>query len=355
MYYKKFVSMFVCISIFILLIIVGFNYFVDPANLFHKKNVDYAVDNMVKGKGVVNLINMDERYFMKKFIIKSNEKPDVIVLGSSRSMGIKKEFFKNSSKFSNYSVSGAGMNDYISLWYIFRSHFGQNPNTIILGIDPWVLNINNGDDRWRSLSQEYYQAVLILDLDDKKSINQRNIDILKKFRELFSIKYFKESIRLRKSKIFPKAVDSDSLIDEDMIMPDGSRKYGIKTNSIDKDVVDERATSYIGNGNIYQLNGYESLDKNKLNNFINYLQKENIEIIFYLPPYHPKVYNYILNNSKYKNVVHAELFLRDIALKHKIKVYGSYNPKNCGVDLQDFTDGMHMKTSGYQKIFFNTI
>lgn len=355
MYHKKFINMFVSISVVILLIIASFNYFVDPANLFHKKNVDYAVDNMVNGKGVVNLINMDERYFMKQFIVKSNVNPDVIVLGSSRSMGIKKDFLKDCDNFSNYSVSGAGIKDYISLWYVFKSHFKQNPDKIILGIDPWVLNDNNGDERWRSLSQEYYQASMILNLDDTKSINQQNLGILKKCRELFSIKYFKESIRLRKSKIFPKAVNSDSIIDEDIIMPDGSRKYGSKTNSIDKDTVDKRVIGYIENGNIYQLNGYESLDKDKINKFISYLQKENIEIIFYLPPYHPKVYSYISSNSKYKNVENAELFLRNIALKYKIKLYGSYNPKKCGVDLQDFTDGMHMKTSGYQKIFFDKI
>lgn len=353
MNFKKFVYTFIGFSFFCLFAILAFNCYVDPANLVRNKNIDYAVSNMINGKGIIKLVNTDERIFVKKLINESNKMPETIVLGSSRSMGISKTFFDDDRLFFNYSVSGADIRDYISIWFTFLSHFKSEPQKIIFGLDPWIFNNNANDSRWESLSDEYYDACLLieLDVDAKKKCS---FSYIKKIKELLSISYLKESLKLKKENIVPEAVAVTDSRKETVIMPDGWRKYGTEFNNISKNLVEKRVNSYIS-GNIYKLNEYQDLDTYKFEKFIRYLKGNNIEIIFYLPPYHPKVYSYMLNKSQYKNVENAEIFLRNFALENKIKVYGSYNPKKCGVNSQDFADGMHMKASGYQKIFFNKI
>ena len=132
--FDKFAKGFVIISIVILGIIAGFNYWIDPAGIFNNKKVDLAVSYLVEGKAVAGLTNFDERIFKKELIWQTKAKPETIVLGSSRAMGIGAEFDKDKNSFGNYSVSGANFNDDIALFAVYYNKYQDVPENLIEAI-----------------------------------------------------------------------------------------------------------------------------------------------------------------------------------------------------------------------------
>ena len=133
--FDKFTKMFSVICITILLFIAGFNYYMDPAGIFNNRKVDIAVNYLVQGKAVAGLTNFDERIFKKELIIKTNIRPDTIVFGSSRAMGIISEFDKDKNSFGNYSVSGANFNDDIALFDVYFEKYHKFPKKVILAFE----------------------------------------------------------------------------------------------------------------------------------------------------------------------------------------------------------------------------
>lgn len=355
--FNKFVKFFICISVGILCLIGGFNYLVDPAGIFNNKKVDLAVSYLVSGKAVAGLTNFDERIFKKELILQTKEKPETIILGSSRAMGIRAEFDKDKNSFGNYSVSGANFNDDIALFSIYYDKYQDVPNKVILAVEPWSLNKNRGDTRWKSLEKEYYAGLKLINFSGEEIKEYNDISYaFEKIKTLLSISYLRNSItELRKDLKMPVAVDNNCNTKE-IILSDGSRKYSKATEELTKNEVYKNAQSYINRGRIYQLDNFNDLDKNDIEKFlafIKYLKANNVEISFWFPPYHPYVYQYIEKNNKFNNVLEAEKLFKDIAQKENLKTFGSYNPELCGVDETDFSDGMHLRTSGYEKVFKN--
>ena len=353
--FNKFVKIFTIGSIAILIIIAGFNYLVDPAGIFNNKKVDLAVSYLVSGKAVAGLTNFDERIFKKELILQTKEKPETIVLGSSRAMGVRAEFDKDKNSFGNYSVSGANFNDDIALFEVYYDKYQDVPDKVVLAVEPWSLNKNRGDTRWKSIEKEYYAGLKLINFTGEKIKEFNNISYaFEKTKTLFSISYLRNSVKeLREDLKMPFEVDNN-YNDEEIILSDGSRKYSKATEELTKNEIYKNAQAYVNGGRIYQLDNFNELDKNDIEKFlafIKYLKANNVEISLYFPSYHPFVYKYIESNDKFKNVLKAENFFFNIAQKENLKTFGSYNPELCGVDETDFSDGMHLRTTGYEKVF----
>ena len=355
--FNIFLKLFVSAAVIILSLIAGFNYWIDPAGIFNNKKVDIAVNYLINGKAVDGLTNYNERILKKELILKAHSKAETIVLGSSRAMGILKEYDKSKKEFANYSVSGANFNDDIGLLYIYYNYNKDFPKKLILAVEPWSLNKNRSSLGWKSLEQEYYTGMNLIGLKIK---NKEKHNLKYKFEQvktLLTISYLKNSIKTFKSNNkLPSVAEIGNNYEKDIILPYGSLKYGqIVENMTVKDI-EEQAKKYIANGRIYQLDDFNELDefdKTKFITLIEFLKSNNVETILWFPPYHPLVYQYIEKNNKFKNVLKAEEFFREIAYKENLKIYGSYNPVLCGVEETDFSDGMHLRTSGYKKIFKN--
>jgi hypothetical protein len=116
--------------------------------------------------------NMDERQFIKFRIQFENLSPNTIVLGSSRIMQIGEHNYNN--KIINLGVSGASIEDDIAIADIATKKF--KPSTIFIGLDPWLFNSQSGQERWKSLSNEYFSALGTLNTDSVSKNNQ-NISI----------------------------------------------------------------------------------------------------------------------------------------------------------------------------------
>lgn len=346
---RTFVHKIIYLVIPILFLIASINFIVDPANIFHKSVVDRAVNILIEGHNVEGLFDYDERELQIKYISAYKKSPDVIALGSSRVLQISQDMVKGS--FLNNGVSGAGVYDYIGIAGIYKS-CDIVPGKIIIGLDPWILNKKNGDTRYKTLNQyiQFFQG------EETEPASYRNGGRFQNILQLFSPSYFQTSVCVRKGKEQINATN-EKRGERIIKCTDGSVEYSRQTREMSREEVNAAALDYIS-GKIYQIEDYNSLDddlKAEFEDLVSYFVNEGIEVIFYLPPYHPIVYKYINKHEKYREVLLAEKYFKDFAIDNSIELYGSYDPACCDCNEEDFFDGMHLKRSGLNKIFPNDL
>ncbi|MFN2340043.1 MAG: hypothetical protein ABR547_02065 [Halanaerobium sp.] len=347
---KKFIKRGAIFLIPLVLFIVLTNYFIDPANLFSNKFEKELADILVNDKNAAGVYNYDERIFQKEYIEKIDEKNEVAVLGSSRSLQIREEMIA-AAGFFNHGVSGAVLEDYIAITEIYREN-DKLPEKIILGINPWIFNRYNVEERWRSIEEDYYS---FFDQDYKKDEYLLEQKFGRNYGQLFSATYFQASFEnLIKGQAFKdiQATDSESLA-EPVKLADGSLVYQRPRKNISAEDAEIEAQNYIRNG-VYSLENYSEMDDDYLQHFeqlIEFYLEEEIDLVFYLAPYHPLVFDYLDQNERYHIIYEVEEYIREFAEKNDIKVVGNYSPYELNLDKGDFHDGMHPKEAVMGKIF----
>jgi hypothetical protein len=348
MSFRKYFYSVLGLSMVFFIVIGIFNYKIDPGNIFGNETYIKGVgDILLSGKNVANVQNYDERLLQKYVIENTNDNKDVIVLGSSRTMAISEDYFPYYT-FYNYSVSSASLEDDIALFWL-NDKKGFKPKKIIIALDAWLLNKNNQQIGWKSLDNEYNMALNLLDF---KNNIKNNTVFFEKYKQLISIAYLEASIKRRffdeKTTYYETG---EKYLDNTVILADGSRVFEKKIRNISFEEADKAALKYMYGSN-YPLEKYYELDAENqeiFEKFIVYLQKNDIEVVFYLTPYHPIVYKALVENEKYKIIDNVEDYFRKFAETNSIKVIGSYNPYECNLDEKDFSDGMHMRKESVDK------
>ena len=74
-----------------------------------------------------------------------------------------------------------------------------------------------------------------------------------------------------------------------------------------------------------------------------------LEIVFYLPPYHPKTYSSFRKDTD--TLFKVQQYLVYLSAKNRIRLLGSYDPIECKCGEEDFYDEAHMKDKGVAKVF----
>src|SRR5271167_4741143 len=95
------------------LLVIGFNWLVDPVHLRSAYQYEYGIAHLIlQGKPVTNISNPNEALYLKYYVAGLTNRQDVLVLGSSRSKLIRADSFPGLSLFNN-SIGGAGLVDYL--------------------------------------------------------------------------------------------------------------------------------------------------------------------------------------------------------------------------------------------------
>ncbi|GGD76441.1 hypothetical protein [Maribacter cobaltidurans] len=319
------------------------NYYGDAAHLFDKGYEIKMAEILQDNNYVTNISNYDERLFQKEFISTRTHQPDIVVLGSSRTMQITTEDFPDELLINN-SVSGASVEDIIAIYQIYRKK-GIKPKKIIIGIDPWSFNENNQRNRWQSIADYYY--------DFKKQKTSHEHKSLAKYKELFSFSYFQESAKNLVRKISgsnePKA-SNRKLNRTNTKLFDGSLTYGEAYRNMSQKEVEKKAESYIL-GEIYGVENFERISNriwSEFDDLINDMKENQIEIEFLLVPYHPLVYKKI--KMDYNIILKVEEDLKEYANNNHVSLKGSFNPNLLKLNETYFFDGMHCKERGIKII-----
>jgi len=333
----------------VLIVLVSVNYFCDPANIFHHAYEEEMIKIIYDGYHVTNISNYDDRIFQRKLIQGLSDKPDYVIIGSSRSMLIRGEYINNTSTINN-SVSGASIEDMIAIYQIYNE-LDKLPKKIIMGIDPWTFNENNRQGRWCSLIDEYNRYH---DGDDKQ-VNPLYEYI--KFMEIISPSYFQGSMEYIGMNIFNERTKPEPTYgkynETNTKLIDGSMVYARSIREVTKMQLERKVMKYLQE-DIYGIEDFDCLSPKitkALQQLVDTIRKKEIEIIFFLTPYHPTVYKVIGN--KYPMVIKSEAFIIEYAKANKIKLLGSFDPHKYDFNESSFYDGMHPKEPAIKKIFLD--
>ena len=357
---KKIVTKAVLLFFLIYIPIVAINIIADPANIWRPGIVDEVVKHLNNGEIVEGSFDMDEGEFQKRMIASMSSTPNTVIIGSSHSM-------YEEWPFDDYYVaglSGAYLGDYYAIVGLLNE-YDRLPNRIVIGVDPWAFMSDETSGRHQSIKQYSVIAVSLVNGEKQhKNTSFAGKYEFEKAKEMMSFSYFQSSIDLIKRNGFPKNIDnnvgqvklasSDKMDGDAKILPNGRRVFSsIEVKSLQENNADAEAA--IRDNSIYQLGrGFTELQWDNLNSFDNlvqYLQDNGIEVIFYLHPWYPSVYDYFKAEDNYSGVIKTEEYILNMAKEKNIELHGSFDPELCGVNENDFRDWFHLEPDKMMKCY----
>jgi hypothetical protein len=340
-----------CCFLPVAVLVAATNFLVDPSSVYRGAVEKRIVDIMASGKNVANVRNYNERLVQKFYIEQERTLPDIVVIGSSRSLEIGSNIFPNTNIVNN-SVTGAALGDYLGILYNYDKR-GRLPKRMILGVDPWLLNPYSGEHRWVSLKEEAFAMLKKIGVG---SWDPRTPFFSDRLLNIVSFTYFQASIRslfegsLNGRKYFPT---DEEIADYPILLKDGRHSYqkSFRSRFVQEVSNEAREAALDRHGPDYDLRRPDSEWAVILEKLISYLGDKKIEIVLYLAPYHPDVYNSFVKSPQKKVIVDIENYYRDVAKRHHLRIIGSYDPKQCGLVESDFYDPVHAKEDAVERIF----
>lgn len=354
---KQYLNYCIVLTIVSLSAIISLNLYIDPAHLFSSKKYEEGIaDILLTKNNVINVSNnLDYRWVQKHYISNLSKSKDIIALGSSRAMQIRSNLFPDKS-FHNHAIGAASLEDYLA---IVELYFKKKlmPSTVILSLNPYLLNKSNLLFHWLSIKHEYFAMAERLKIDPSLHNKQVNQNI-NKIKELVSLGYLKESFKSfftdkkDKGKYFAtKASDSPG----HMIFADGSYlmvDHKFRTLSINE--VEFKAVEW-GHflSHTYNFTEFNGNNMRVLEAFVDFLQTNGTQVVFFLAPYHPTAYEGIkkANTTRSKVFLDVESYYRKLAKSKGIFVVGGYDPADSNCTREEFFDGAHPKESCMKKVF----
>jgi hypothetical protein len=331
------------------------NYFIDPANIFRKNYTSGIVDYLMQGYHVTNIGNCNERVLQKEYINRLKTCPDEIVLGSSRAMLIG-ESMMQSDNLMNNGVSGATLEDFLGIYYLYEQKGWNNISKIIIVLDPWILNDKHGGNSWKTTLKIEYQTFYDI-LFEKNRTNSFKLDITipSHYKELLSLSYLNASLlNMYYYNTTTHYLPTKEFCNEGMTRhTDGSICYGQNVQNATVEEQEKMIDEDFSNVRRFNMANFTHLNPDYcliFSKFIEYIQNKNTDVVFLLAPVHPKIYDYYGKHEYFKIVFDVENYFIDFAEKHQIKVWGSFNPVKYNFDDSGFYDGFHARPETIKKI-----
>ena len=360
-YYTHLVRLVILIVI-ILILTALFNYFYDGGNeFFRAHNLEKQISQELKNqKKILVCSNYNDRAVQKELLKNIKYPPQVLILGSSRTLPLTKELFQGLT-FYNASVSGGTLQDDIAIYYILQKN-GRQPNIIVISIDPWLLDRNSGEIKWRiSLFNEFIKGEKLIKYQTWEYPN-KILGIFDKYSQLLSSNYFIASLKnfgLVRKFSFNNFPPNKIIVDPNMdmahypncslLLPEGGR-----LNSLAEESASATTADYLGKKKIIETSHDMAInpkDAALFESFIKFLKVRHVNIIFYFPPYEPAAYLAISKDRNYRTVYQIENHFLNLAKQYNIKVVGSYDPNKLAFHSNEFIDFIHIKKGALDKIF----
>ncbi len=289
--------------------------------------------------------NLDERIFVKELIKVENRNIKNVVLGSSRIMQISNS--NENSPTLNLGVSGASLEDLIAISDLAISKF--NPETLVIGLDPWLINSNSGQTRWLSIKSDYVIAQDKLD-DFNLRTSKHDLVLKSKQSQVPPFGYtFAENLYSKYNHSFNKSYISNFSLPELIAKKrrDGTHIYGINH------LKDQKNLNPITVSNSYDYGmGNFSTSKNLISEVETYIKfySQKTKIILILTPY---LYQQEPSNVNYTIIQEIENKYRIMANDLNVEIIGSFDSRKLNCTKADFYDGFHAKPSCLTKLPIN--
>ena len=303
------------------------------------KDSHYALAKTLSENKFVYIQNLDERKFIEGRLIYPLKRVNHIVVGSSRVMQINSEIV--GEPIFNFAVNGASIEDNIAISLEAVTKVGAK--NIFLAADPWLLNIHNGQIRYKSIISLYEHWIERIEnkmppqkhLLTNDIIESPSINLLLSLRKKLHIAE-KSIPQNGKAGVYDKkAYDGFHIYNESYI---NDKKKTIHEDTF-PNILDYSMHSFE-----YDLKSEESLIL-----LVNYLKSLNVKVTLVLSPYHPDLYQKMILDKPI--FIDIENKFRKISQHHNIEIIGSYNGSVVGCTGDEFYDGMHPKEVCMSKLF----
>lgn len=323
------------------------NFTVDPGNVFasYGSAERKIAQAGLAGQYVANFQFYSHRTIQKTFIESLRVKPDVLVIGSSRSLFIGPTVLPR-VKLANVSILGGTLEDCLAMYDIAR-RAGKLGRVVILNVDPWMFNGSGVDPRSRTIAPELRTALADFQISSWPK-NGALAETDSRLSALFSISYFQQSLLMfREDRERPKwkivpAGDNSELVRR----PDGSYIATRDERLAGPAAAEAKAETYIEKDPIYMLDGFSRTDpqyRAALERLVRQMKSDGVSPVILLVPYHPIVFHRVTTDPKYSGVTEAESWVRKLGAAEGISVVGSYDPSRLGYSSADFYDGHHVR------------
>lgn len=322
----------------ILMVVAGFNYFVDPMNMFSAGKIDRQIgDYLLSGRNVVTDPSSDDRMVQRYIIEHHPSLPKIAVLGSSRAMQVSQSMCGDSAIY-NYGVNSASFEDFLAIYDLIETR-GVHLRQVMIEISPYMFD-DDPDSRSQVLDVNYNRMAykLGVDLQGSNKIDPR-------LANLFSFSYFKYAFEplLHKRAKFNIEPTTDSVADQTLkLFADGSIRYG---SLFDVHVMDQTDIEHTLADMKPEYVDLSPQRKEIFEKFVRYLLDHAIEVKILLVPVPVQV-------SSVRPVVDkVEQYVRSMAAKNALTVLGTYDAQKYNLTDADFHDGFHVRRSVYNTIF----
>lgn len=309
-----------------------------------------------------NVVGLEESVFNDRSLLaacleQQEEAKELVIIGSSRVLNFDYTMFGTES-FYNAGLSESTIYD---LWAVtgILAQNGRLPEKMVIGVDAFLFNAAHNNDRWMELaSYENYMSVL---LDGKVDGHtpRGEINTGRDFGKLLSLDYFRYHVTcLREGKRFMVSYTDEWETEQYTKHYDGSIAYEHPLRDVLEEDVVALTKQAMEEHVVYRMTDYEEIDEESIEmlvRLIDYLKNQGVEVILYLPPYSPMMYDYIESEEAFGKTFEVEERMKQLACEKQIALYGSYDPEGCELKMSDLYDAYHVKTEKMKDTFYPVI
>ena len=362
----------------LLSMVAAVNWYVD-SYAYLRVTYDEIGEEMVRRS--MNVTGLEESDFNdRKLLLACLEQQEaakeVIIAGSSRVMNFEHEMFGTDS-FYNTGLSESTLYDLLAVVGILEER-GHLPKKMVIGVDAFLFNTSHNNERWKELEAYAVSMENRIEAQDnaagEAASKQAGTDVLDGTGEQapeqsgqqistgrddskwLSLDYFRYNVTLLpERKRFMVAYTRDWETEQYLKHCDGSIAYQRELREVSAEDVEELTRQAIEEQVVYRMTDYREIDERSMELFdalIGWLQGRGVEVMLYLPPYSPMMYNYIESAQQYQITFQVEERIRQIASERQAALYGSYDPAGSGLKMTDLYDLYHIKTEKMMDTFY---
>ena len=257
------------------------------------------------------------------------ERPEVLALGSSRIMQVKRSVV--SPDYSFYNAGGAIQNARELSLFINKLH--DSPKLILVNIDQWWFN----------------RAYIAEDLPFSPSVydDEPALDMHK--RGQFVCDFYTDLVKgkISLTKVFSSPhIGLNAICNENGFAADGSRYQGdmILAPEVQEDYNFKNVLGRIRDGNLRFQYGDEADSSmvSVVGDFLNQCVARKIKVVAFLPPFAPYVYQRMQETGKYGYMSKLYEMLRPLFDQYEgCSLYDFTDVTDTGAHNYDFDDGFH--------------
>jgi len=333
---------------------VGFSAWVDPGNLVHSESLfDDMLTIMQSGKNIDGVSDYSDRDF-KRYAAAYVERPQTLVLGSSRSAQIDSSI--TGDRLWNASVTGATMADCCAMFEVYREA-GKLGERVILNVDSWAFDPYKTDARTGIYLAASYNAFLENHMGLPAQLQEQN-KLLSIASELCSFGYFQSSVQylptlLGGVTLRDMLVSERTDTDYGMLCFDGSYRYpNSYINAEPLDILQRAMAQYESVGPALETAG--GLDPQLQAQFealCSAITAEGCELVLLMSPIHPALIDGMQQDGTLHYLREVEQYVTETAQKYGATVVGSFEPANVNFDESAFLDALHLSYFATVKLF----